>query len=260
MSLKICVLASGSSGNSIYVASRDTHVLVDAGTSGKEIGRRLSAIGVESSLISAVCLTHEHDDHISAISVLQRKLNVRLYANSGTIDGIEAAGKTVGLKWNVFSTGQSFTVGDLVFEPFSVPHDSYDPVGFVVICGDSRAGIVTDIGMHTVLVRERLRNCGVLVIEANHDEGLLKESERPWSLKQRIAGIQGHLSNRQAAELLAEIASPALKMVFLAHLSSECNKPEVALKTIGDALREKGYPDVQVKLTYADRPADVAEF
>jgi phosphoribosyl 1,2-cyclic phosphodiesterase len=259
MSLRICVLASGSSGNSTYVASSETQILIDAGLSAKELGRRLSLIGADPSRIRAICITHEHEDHVSAIGVLQRKQGVQLYANSGTIEGIEAREKIAGLRWNVFSTGQAFEIDNLTLEPFSVPHDSYDPVGFVISSGTDRIAIVTDIGMHTVLVREKLKGCSVVVIEANHDESLLKESKRPWSLKQRIAGIQGHLANKQAAELIAGIASPQLKTVFLAHLSAECNKPELAVDTMRKALVEKGFASVDVKLTYNDRPGDVVE-
>lgn len=259
MPLKVLVLASGSSGNAIYVASQQTRILIDAGLSGKEIGRRLEAIGVNVSTLSAVCVTHEHDDHTSALGVLQRRFGIPLYANAGTIQAVGQTDKLSDVKWNMFTTGSAFPVGDLRLEPFSVPHDSYDPVGFVVSSADDRVGIVTDMGMATSLVRERLKNCRVIVIEANHDEKMLKDADRPWSLKQRIAGRQGHFSNSQATELIAEIAGPTLKVIFLAHLSSDCNRPELAEKVMRTALDKIGRNDIVVKLTYPDRVSDVAE-
>ena len=259
MSLKVFILASGSSGNAAYVASERTRILIDAGLSGKEISRRLELMGVRVSDLSAVCVTHEHDDHTSALGVLHRRFGIPLYANAGTIQAVEQAGKLSDVKWNMFTTGSPFPIGDLRLEPFSVPHDSYDPVGFVVSSPDDRVGIVTDMGMATSLVRERLKNCRVLVIEANHDEKMLNNADRPWSLKQRIAGRQGHFSNTQATELIAEIAGPALKVVFLAHLSADCNRPELAEREMRKALDRIGRSDVTVKLTYPDRVSDIGE-
>ena len=259
MSLAVCVLASGSSGNCTYVGSEHTRILIDAGLSFREIETRLESIRVDPATISAVCVTHEHSDHTACLGVLQRRRNVSLYANSGTIEAVELTGKIKGLTWNVFSTGAPFTIGDLRLEPFSVPHDSYDPVGFVVACGPARVGIVTDMGIPTELIRERLRRCQVVVIEANHDEELLKDSPRPWALKQRIAGRQGHLSNVRAGELMADVAGDGLQTVFLAHMSEECNRPELAFKTVARALSEKGHPDIVLKFTYPDRVSDRVE-
>ena len=257
--LKVCILASGSSGNCAYIASAQTRILVDAGLSGKEIARRLGAVGAGLPDINAVCVTHEHDDHTSALGILHRRHGIALYANAGTIQALERNEKLQGVTWSMFTTGSPFRIGDLRMEPFSVPHDSYDPVGFVVSAGDDRVGIVTDMGMATGLVRERLKHCRVIVIEANHDERMLKDADRPWSLKQRISGRQGHFSNRQAAELVAEVAGPALRVIFLAHLSADCNRPELAEAAMRQALEKICRPDVAVKLTYPDRVSDVAE-
>lgn len=256
MSLTLCVLASGSSGNCAYVASEQTAILVDAGLSWKEIGRRLELIGTAASEVKGICLTHEHDDHMSALAVISRKTGMALYANSGTIQGVEGKDGYSGLAWNVFRTGEAFSIADIRVEPFSVPHDTFDPVGFVLSSGASRIGIVTDMGMVTELIRQRLKGCGAVVIESNHDPKLLKKSKRAWSVKQRIAGWQGHLSNEQAGELLTEIAGPALRYVFLAHLSSECNTPEAAARSAQAALAGKGWAQAEVKLTYPDRPSE----
>jgi phosphoribosyl 1,2-cyclic phosphodiesterase len=216
-------------------------------------------VGLAVESIQAVCLTHEHDDHTSGVAVMQRKFPWSFYANAGTAEAVEKTGKATGVPWKIFTTGSTFSIGDLVIEPFSVPHDSYDPVGFVVGSGGCKVGIVTDMGLATNVIRERLRPCRVLVLESNHDEKLLKDSKRPWSLKQRIAGRQGHLSNLQAAGLVREIAGPGLKAVFLAHLSRDCNRPELAEAAVRQSLLEAGYANVSVSAMYPDRPGPVVE-
>jgi phosphoribosyl 1,2-cyclic phosphodiesterase len=257
--MKICVLGSGSSGNCTYVGTEETGILVDAGMSGKEVASRLTAIGVPMTHVRALCVTHEHGDHTASVGTLSNRHKYELFANSGTIQAIEQNPKLQGLKWSVFETGRPFQVGDVRVEPFSVPHDSYDPVGFVFCHGESRVAVVTDMGMITTLIRERLKRCRALVIEANHDDDMLKNADRPWSLKQRIKGKQGHLSNAQAAELLTEVSCPELKAVFLAHLSSDCNTPELALSTVRRALNLAGHIHVDVHMTYADRTSEVVD-
>lgn len=257
MAFRICVLGSGSSGNCTLVASDRTCMLIDAGISARETEARMAAADVALSRINAILVSHEHSDHRGSLRALHRKTGAALYVNGPTLQALEQDTRLRGLTWNVFTTGQPFTVGDFTVEPFSVPHDSYDPVGFVVGLGTARAGIVTDMGVATGLIRERLKDCSVLVLESNHDEELLRESQRPWSLKQRIMGRQGHFSNRQAAELLRELSGAHLRSVLLAHLSADCNQPELALKTTLDVLRECGHAHIEVKLTYPDRPSEV---
>lgn len=259
MSLKVSVLGSGSSGNCTYIASEQTRILIDAGLSGKATKERLQSIGVDISSVDAVCVTHEHDDHKASLHILNRRHGFTLYANSGTIEAISRDKRARDLQWNIFTTGSCFEVGDLRIEPFSVPHDSYDPVAFVVSCGKARAAIATDLGIATTLVRERLRECGLIIIESNHDESLLQESPRPWSLKQRIAGRQGHLSNEHAGNLIAEVAGTSLRTVLLAHLSSDCNTEELALRTVKSTLDKHNLGHVSVKMTYPDRVTALLE-
>ena len=256
MGLRLCVLASGSSGNCTFVASETTRLLIDAGLSGKETARRLDAIEEVLEGLHGLCLTHEHDDHRAGLRVLQRRIGVKVFANAATAEAVSRTGKAEGVDWTIFTTGAPFTIGDLSLEPFSVPHDSYDPVGFIISQGDLRVGVVSDMGMATTLIRERLKRCTAVVLEANHDEQLLKDSRRPWSLKQRIAGRQGHFSNAQAAELVAELATGDLRTVYLAHLSDECNRPELARCTVEQALTARGITHVDVKLTF---PKTVSE-
>lgn len=253
----VCVLASGSSGNSTYVATGTTRLLIDAGLSGAELARRLERIGVRPSTINAICVTHEHEDHVAGLGVLHRRYGVPVYANSATIEAVEKGGKAKGIRWNVFTTGHAFCIGDLELHPFSVPHDSYDPVGFVVRCEPATLGVVTDMGVPTELIRDRLRQCHAVVLESNHDDELLRNAQRPWPLKQRIASRQGHLSNVQAARLLKSIVGGPLRVIFLAHLSSDCNRPTLALRTAHEVLRATGCPSIEIKLTYQDTVSEM---
>jgi phosphoribosyl 1,2-cyclic phosphodiesterase len=260
MPVRLCVLASGSKGNCTVIATDTTRILIDAGLSGKETDRRLREAGWSLDAIDAICVSHEHDDHKAALGILQRRLGVPLYSNAGTIEALERSPNQSGLKWRVFTNGSPFQVGDMWVEPFSVPHDAYDPVGFVVSAEGARVGIVTDMGAPTELIRQRLRGCRAMVMEANHDVHLLRDAPRPWSLKQRIAGRQGHLSNDQAGALLAEIAGERLEVVFLAHLSDDCNRPDLAEATVRAALDHAGHGRVRIRHTYADRISEVVVF
>jgi len=250
MSLEVCVLASGSSGNAIYVASEKTRLLVDAGLSAKQIALRLEEIGVPVESLNGICVSHEHGDHINGLRVLQKRHGVDIYANAGTFQGIQRQVKSDEIKVKIFQTGSAFHIGNISIEPFSVPHDAYEPVGFRLQTQSCAVGIVTDLGMTTTLVREKLKGCNALVIEANHDEDLLQEAARPWSLKQRIRSRQGHLSNIDAAQLIVESASENLEHVFLFHLSSDCNTPEIALQTISSQLRLDGWDAINLEITH----------
>ncbi len=248
------MLGSGSSGNCTLVASEKSAVLVDVGLSGREISRRLEAVSFRISDVGAICLTHEHEDHVAGLKVLHKRHNIPLYANTATVEAVSLRGKCKGLRWTVFTTGCLFEIGDMTIEPFTVPHDSYDPVGFIFGNSNARVAVITDIGMSTSLVREKLRPCSAIIVESNHDEKLLRDSDRPWSLKQRIAGRQGHLSNAQAGKLVSETAGPDLRLVVLAHLSRDCNTPELAISSMKRALDEVGRSDVQVFAACPDRP------
>lgn len=246
MPLTLSVLASSSSANCIFVASETTAILIDVGLSLRRIEQRLALLQRRVEDLCGVCLSHEHSDHISGVPVLCRRHPVPVYANSGTLEAARRAWNGFEPAWRVFETGRPFEIGDLRIEPFAVPHDAYDPVGFVISSGGARIGIATDIGMPTTLIRERLRGCHGIVLESNHDERMLRDSPRPWALKQRILGRQGHLSNRRAAELVAEIAGDTLRQVVLAHVSSECNAPDVAIGEMREALRARGCAHVGI--------------
>ncbi len=251
MSLEVCVLASGSSGNSIYVASEKTRILIDAGLSAKQVAVRLEQIGVVPESINGICVSHEHGDHIAGIRVLQKRHRIPVYANAGTISGIMRQPKSDEIAIKVFQTGSPFEIGDITVIPFSVPHDAYEPVGFRLQTSETAVGIVTDLGMVTSLIREKLKGCHAIIVESNHDEDLLQEAPRPWPLKQRIRSRQGHLSNMGAAQLITECATDTLEHVFLSHLSSDCNTPDTALRTVASQLRLDGLEHINLEISLA---------
>lgn len=257
MSLRLCILGSGSSGNCTFIASESTALLVDAGLSARETTRRLEKIGASLESVRGVCISHEHSDHIAGLKTLHGRHNIPLFANEGTIQFLQRDKELAGVAWKKFHTGSAFEIGDLTIEPFSVPHDAMEPVGFVVSHQGDSIGVVTDIGMPTALVRERLRKCRAVVVESNHDEQMLMDSARPWQLKQRISGRQGHLSNARAAQMLAEIAGPQLQRVFLAHLSGECNRQDIAWRATRDALQRAGHTHITVSMTFPDSVSEV---
>lgn len=258
--MQICVLASGSSGNCTLVRTPRTTVLIDAGLSARETSRRLARLGLDPAALQAIVVSHEHSDHTTGLGVLHRRYGMPLYANRGTVDGLRRRQPKLDLPWTLFTTGAPFTIGDLTLEPFAVPHDAYEPVAFVLRAAACCVGIVTDLGMTTHVVRERLRTCQALVLETNHDLELLRAADRPWSLKQRIAGRQGHLSNDGAAELVVELARGGhLRQVFLAHLSRDCNAADLARETLARALRAAGLAEVLLSGTYPDRISAVWE-
>lgn len=259
MSIKLCVLASGSAGNCTFVGTETTRILIDAGLSAKKTTERLAEIGETPERIDAICVTHEHGDHISGIRVLQKKHGIPVYANAGTVEGIRAAKKGREVTCRQFTTGSAFEVGDIQLEPFSVPHDAYEPVGFVMRSGGRSIGMATDVGIVTNLLREKLRTCDVVVIEANHEESMVHEAARPWSLKQRILSNQGHLSNRAAAALIGEIAGERLTHLFLAHLSGDCNSPHRARSAFETVLAEAGHHHVSICMTGAGAASEILE-
>jgi phosphoribosyl 1,2-cyclic phosphodiesterase len=176
----------------------------------------------------------------------------------GTVEALSRSVKYHGLPWNIFTTGQLFRIGSLVIEPFRIPHDAYEPVAFVVSDSQCRVGLCSDLGLVTDLVRSRLKDCDMLVLETNHDEDLVLTSSRSKSIKQRILGHNGHLSNRRAAELICEVASDRLKTVYLAHLSSECNRSDLVLDTVSTILRRAGFGHITLEMTYPDKASKLA--
>ncbi len=234
-----CPLGSGSKGNCTYLGTENTKILIDAGLSGKAIKERLSQINVDIADIDAIVITHEHTDHIQGLKVLALKLGIPVFANTKTAEGIVDTFHDCP-KFKIFSTGETFEYGDLEIHPFSIQHDTLDPVAFTVRVNDLKLGFCTDLGFVTTLVANQLQDCDYMVLESNHQVSMVHSSARPMIYKQRVLGRSGHLSNDACGNLLAQITTPRLKKVFLAHLSSECNTPETALSVVRGILEEKG--------------------
>ncbi|MEJ2040634.1 MAG: MBL fold metallo-hydrolase [Desulfosarcinaceae bacterium] len=253
--LTVCVLASGSKGNAIYVEDGETAILVDAGLSGVEIRRRMEAAGLEVSRLKAIVVSHEHNDHIRGVGVLARRYDLPVYMSPGCAKG--GAGM-IGRIENLvpFETGKTFRINGLAVHPFSTSHDARDPAGFTISVNDRKIGIATDLGVATGMVKQHLKSCNLLVLEANHDPRMLIEGPYPWPLKQRIQSRNGHLSNEASRDLLGEIKHSGLCHVILAHLSETNNTPEKALAAVEQALGEE---DSQVRLHVAcqDRCSDL---
>lgn len=225
--MRACLLASGSKGNSLYIETGETRLLVDAGLSATELLKRLAAIGVDSAGLHAILVTHEHTDHVRGAGTLARKLKIPVLISYPTHR--EAEGLFRKTQIHEFESGYSFTFRDIAIDPFPITHDAKDPVGFVLESVEGRVGVATDLGLATRLVARKLQECRILVLESNHDEEMLQNGPYPWHLKQRIRSRHGHLSNTESARLLDELLHEGLEGLFLAHLSEVNNDPALAL-------------------------------
>jgi len=254
--VKVCVLGSGSSGNSTLIAANGTSVLIDAGLSCRQIALRLDAVGVDPQSLNAVFVTHEHSDHIAGLPTLVKRFGPAVYITEATA---AAAGQAVNgtAQLQIIEAGVSCECGALDVHPFSVTHDASDAVGYVVSDGDVSVGIATDLGFASAIVRHRLRGCHVTIIEANHDPQMLRDSHYPWQIKQRIASRHGHLSNGDCAMLVAELVPDGTRCVVLAHISEDNNRQELAVETVQEELTARGLNDVRVLAALRSEPTPV---
>jgi phosphoribosyl 1,2-cyclic phosphodiesterase len=226
--VRVCLLASGSKGNALFIEAGATKLVVDAGLSANELLKRLAGIGVEGAELAGILISHEHADHIRGAGTLARKLKIPVLISYPTHR--ESAVSFKRTQVVEFESGYPFSFQDLLIDPFPITHDAADPVGFLIESREGRLGIATDLGIATRLVQEKLRDCRALVLESNHDEEMLQNGPYPWHLKQRIKSRHGHLSNNDSAALLDEIIHAGLEGVLLAHLSEVNNDPAVALQ------------------------------
>lgn len=235
--MKVTPLASGSSGNSFLVQTKDSALLVDAGLSGKRIVERLETVGMDPGALAGILVSHGHSDHVKGVGVLSRKFKLPVLMNRGTWGvAANALGKIHRLE--TFETGRIFRFAGFRIHPFSVPHDCADPVGFRISVGTAHLGIATDLGAATGLVQTVLADLQVLVLESNHDPRMLRDGPYPWELKQRVRSRLGHLSNQESAKLLQRVVSDELRTVILAHMSETNNRVELALDCARASLRE----------------------
>ena len=246
--LALCMLASGSKGNAIYVSSGAASILIDAGLSGIEIERRLNSQGISPADLDAILVTHEHSDHIQGVGALSRRFRLPVYVNLKTW---AAAAAQLGNIHDLreFECGRPFEIENLRLHPFSISHDAKDPAGFVIHRNGAKIGIATDLGVVTSMVKEHLKMCNILVLEANHDSSMLLNGPYPWPLKQRIKGRCGHLSNEESKMLLKEVFHNRLKHVILAHMSETNNTVDRALDVVGQAIDR---PSTQLSVSSQD--------
>ena len=253
-----CPLASGSKGNSIFLGTKRTRILIDAGLSCAAIEKRLSAIDIDIKTIDAILITHEHTDHIQGLAVLAEKLRIPIFSNAETAKGICSALR-IRPRFKIFTTGEPFEFEGLEIHPFSIPHDTLDPVAFTIRTDSLKLGFCTDLGYATSLVKKQLEFCDYLYLEANHQPSMVHASSRPAIYKQRVLSKQGHLSNEDCAALLGSIFHPDLKHVHLAHLSSECNHPELALKIVHEFLAAQNR-SLSLSIAYQEKNSQAIQF
>jgi phosphoribosyl 1,2-cyclic phosphodiesterase len=247
--VRLTILGSGSAGNCAYLETEETRILIDAGLSLRQIRQRLATISRAPESLTGILITHEHSDHVQGLAGLGEKLRIPVYCNRLTREAVEYQQQQK-LDCRVFATGATFELGDLEVETFSIPHDAQDPVGFLVKTAAGNVGFLTDLGHATRLALERVRRAHVLVLESNHDIKMLQDCpHRPWSLKQRILGRHGHLSNEAAAEAAEQIMTAELRHLYLAHLSRQCNHPDLALRVMAERLEKISAHHVQVQMT-----------
>lgn len=233
--MRLCSIASGSSGNCIYVGSDATHLLVDVGISGKRVEAGLKELDLSMRDIDGIFITHEHTDHIGGLGVLARKYEIPIYATKGTIEaikGIPSIGKIPEELFCPVRAEEKITVKDLVCNPMKISHDAAEPVAYRIQHGKKRVGIVTDLGNYNEYTVESLQGMDALLLEANHDVNMLQVGPYPYYLKQRILGDRGHLSNEKAGQLLCSLWHDKMQAVMLGHLSKENNLPELAYEAV----------------------------
>lgn len=250
--LNFCSLYSGSSGNSLFVQSEKTNILVDAGVSCKKIVSALESIDINPDSISAILITHEHKDHIAGLATISKKYNIPVYANEMTWKFIEQD-KLNSDNIKLFTPNKIFTVNDMVIHPFRIPHDAADPCGFNISVGNSKISIATDLGYIDDNIFSYLKDSSFVLLESNYDPEVLKLSSYPSSLKRRITGPEGHLSNNTAAQVITTLFNYGLKSAMLGHLSKETNFPELAYHTVLNELQSNNITENDLSLCVASR-------
>jgi len=259
--LKFCSLFSGSSGNCQYIKTENTTILVDAGLSGKKIQQEIVNIGEDPKKVDAIFITHEHVDHIQGAGIMSRRLNVPIYANRKTW---EAMGTYIGdiKSENIKILDECAEVGDLSIMPFDISHDAAHPVGYNIFYKNKKISLVTDTGCTNDLIINSIMDSDLLLVESNHDEDMVLIGPYPWTLKRRVLGEFGHMSNDTAGSLISRVVRRGTEIVLLGHLSKENNFPQLAYKTVENILKENFIdvnPGICLEMTYRDKSSKVYE-
>ena len=264
--MRLCSIASGSSGNCIYVGSDTTHVLIDTGISGKKVEFGLNSLDLTTKDLDGIFVTHEHSDHIKGLGVIARKHGVPIYATPGTIrvmQEMEGLGKMPEGIFREIHGDEDCIVGDLTVHPFHISHDAAEPVGYRISHGNRSVGVATDMGIYDDYIVEELKDLDALLLEANHDVNMLQVGRYPYYLKRRILGERGHLSNETAGQLLCRLLHDNMKAIFLGHLSNENNYEALAYETVcsevtmGDNPYKAG--DFKITVAHRDRTSEAVQ-
>lgn len=265
--MRMMSIASGSSGNCIYIGSENTHILIDDGISKKRVTEGLRDLDLDVTDLSAVLVTHEHSDHVDGLGVLLRKNNIPVYASAGTIKEIKKYAKLGNIPEDCLITiapDKDFMIQDLTIHPIHISHDASEPFAYTISAGSKRCGVVTDLGVYDDYTVENFGGLNALLLEANHDVRMLEVGSYPYQLKRRILSNKGHLSNEAAGRLLARLLNANMKGVLLGHLSHENNYPELAYETVRFEVDSAGgdyrFHDFNVQVASRTEPSDVIEF
>lgn len=252
--MQVAVLASGSKGNATFVEMDGIRILIDAGISARRIKQELAALGENVEMLDGIFITHEHGDHIKGLPNLVKKYGIQMYSRPATFRAMSCYGELPGDCVNPII--DRIQLGRVAVRAFDIPHDAAAPVGYI-IQGTSRCVVATDIGNVDDRLQQMLEGAQVLVLEANHDEEMLKQGSYPYNLKQRILGPLGHLSNRRMAQVVAELRRRPQKLI-LAHLSESNNRPELAMDTVKSVLDSYGINNMEIYMTDQNHSTSVA--
>lgn len=260
-----CSLYSGSSGNSIFVSSGTSNILIDAGLPGKKIDEALVSIGKNPSEIHGIFITHEHSDHVKGAGVLSRKYDIPIYANDKTWLAMEKSlGKIKEHNIKIIDRRTTVDIGDLTIKSFVIPHDAISPVGYTVVNNNKQVSVATDFGTFTDEIYSNIKDSEVILLESNHDVNMLKYGPYPYTLKRRILSEIGHLSNEDCGKAILDIAKCGIgKKILLGHLSNTNNNPDLAFQTALSTIQEKGIiqgEDIILSMANRNSPSEYIEF
>lgn len=260
--MKFCSLYSGSSGNSIFVGSEKAKILIDAGLPGKKIDEALNSIGQNPSEIDGIFITHEHIDHIKGVGVLSRKYDIPIYAPHDTWVAMEnTIGKIKEHNIKIMDRRSIVSIKDIEIKSFIIPHDAASPVGYTVNLNNKRASIATDFGTFTKEIYDNIKESDIILLESNYDPNMLDMGPYPYQLKQRIKGIEGHLSNDDCGKAIVEIVKNGLgKKIILGHLSNTNNTPDLAEISVKEILAENNIKvgsDIYLSMANRHNPSKI---
>lgn len=261
MGVKFCSLSSGSNGNCQYIEAGNTRLIIDGGFSGKRMEALLSSIGVCPSTLDGILVTHEHIDHVKGVGIFSRRYDLPIYANANTWIGMEKIiGEVKEKNIKVFSSGEYLDIKEVCVHPINIFHDALEPVGYVLYINNIKISVVTDTGWVNDIMKSKIKDSNLYLMESNHDVNMLKEGVYPWPLKQRILSTRGHLSNDDAGRVLGEVISGNGEIILLGHLSQDNNIPDLAHSTVKNLLTNQGIDvekNITLELTYRDKVTKV---